>query len=400
MDRVTDLKLAATPLHARLQHRWPGEPFVVRVTEDAGAGDRESHCLLSPAVPERSGFRLALCRDGGEQPESGVLLLPSELDHLSSGDILRVNPVRGEIWVMYRRASGFNSILVTERCNSWCVMCSQPPRAANDDFLLDAWFQAIPLMDKETAELGITGGEPTLLGQRFLDLVASCAANLPQTGLHVLTNGRTFNYLSLAKALAAIRHHDLMLGIPLYSDLAWRHDYVVQAERAFDQTIRGILNLARCGVRVEIRIVVHRHTVERLVPLCEFIARNLPFVQHVALMGMEPIGFGRTNFDSLWIDPVEYQAQLKAGVSALRDHRLNVSVYNHQLCVLPHQLWPYARQSISDWKNVYLPECAQCEVQPECAGFFHSAVNAHSRAIRPIRLDELSNEPSTRSSSC
>jgi His-Xaa-Ser system radical SAM maturase HxsC len=255
-------------------------------------------------------------------------------------------------------------------------------------------------MDRGTTELGITGGEPTLLGQRFLELVATCAANLPDTGLHVLTNGRKFNYLSLARAVAAVNHHDLMLGIPLYSDLAWHHDFVVQAVGAFDQTIRGILNLARCGVPVEIRIVVHRHTVERLAHLCAFIARNLPFVRHVAIMGLEPIGFGKTNLDSLWIDAVDYQAELNAGVSTLRDHGLNVSLYNHQLCVLPQSLWPFARQSISDWKNVYLPECAECAVQGDCAGFFHSAVHAHSRAIRPIRQDELSTETSTRSSSC
>ena len=51
---------------------------------------------------------------------------------------------------------------------------------------------------------------------------------------------------------ASIGHHDIMVGIPLYSDLSTHHDYVVQADGAFDETIRGILNLKRAKARVEI----------------------------------------------------------------------------------------------------------------------------------------------------
>ena len=37
-----------------------------------------------------------------------------------------------------------------------------------------------------------------------------------------------------------------------------RHDYVVQADGAFDETVRGILNLKRQGVLMEVRVVVHK----------------------------------------------------------------------------------------------------------------------------------------------
>jgi His-Xaa-Ser system radical SAM maturase HxsC len=263
-------------------------------------------------------------------------------------------------------------------------MCSQPPTAADDRWLVDAWLQAIPLMSAETSELGITGGEPTLLGDAFLNLIAACNKHLPQTGVHVLSNGRLFNYLSFPQALSAIGHHDLVIGIPLYSDIAWQHDFIVQAPGAFDQTVRGLLNLARCGVRIEIRVVIHSLSIPRLAGIAAFIARNLPFVEHVALMGLEPIGFARSNLASLWADPIDYQAELDAAIAELAAHDLNVSIYNHQLCVLPPSLWSFARQSISDWKNVYLPTCEQCAVRDQCGGFFHSAVNSHSRAISPI----------------
>lgn len=61
-------------------------------------------------------------------------------------------------------------------------------------------------------------------------------------------------------------------------------------------------------------------------------------------------------------------------------------IYNHQLCLLDRELWPFAVQSISDWKNEYHPECLRCSVRESCGGFFFSAkyrTSAHIRAIRP-----------------
>jgi His-Xaa-Ser system radical SAM maturase HxsC len=184
--------------------------------------------------------------------------------------------------------------------------------------------------------------------------------------------------------LADLQHPDLVIGIPLYSDIAAKHDFVVQARGAFDQTIRGIMNLERCGVRVELRVVLHRQTADSLPRLARFIARNLPFVEHVALMGLEMMGYVRMNLDALWIDPVDYQAGLVECVRTLAKQRMNVSIYNHQLCTLDKELWRYSRKSISDWKNEYLEICQNCSVREACGGFFSSAKVKHSAYIRPI----------------
>jgi len=63
---------------------------------------------------------------------------------------------------------------------------------------------------------------------------------------------------------------------------------------------------------------------------------------------------------------------------------MNVSIYNHQLCVLDRQLWPFARQSISDWKNEYIAECDGCAVRHRCGGFFSSGTAMHSAHIRAL----------------
>lgn len=384
-------------LHARLPKRIDADPWVARVVR-TGATCLPDGCHDALFVENGQalipGFRAYLVPGHSDvapqELDRDAWPIPEELHYLSDGDIIRVSPRSGELWVMYRRASAFNSMLLTERCNSYCLMCSQPPKSGDDRYLVDAYLEAIPLMSPETRELGITGGEPTLLGDGLLEIIRSCKTYLPDTALHLLSNGRLFNYLTLCGEMAAIDHADLMVGIPLYSDLAHHHDFVVQADGAFDQTIRGIMNLARCGVSVEIRMVVHRQTVERLPQFARFVARNLPFVDHVALMGLEMMGFVRMNLDALWIDPVAYQVPLRQAVVHLRQHGLNVSIYNHPLCVLDHELWPVARKSISDWKNEYLDECVGCAVQDECGGFFASSSVRRSDHIRRLTADDLS----------
>jgi len=337
-----------------------------------------------PAQP----FALTLVRTPPSSSERshlprGTIGLAPELHYLTEGDVIRVTPDL-KISTLFRKNANAHSVLLTERCNSFCVMCSQPPRDIDDSYIVDDILEAIPLFDRGVGEIGFTGGEPTLLGPRFLELIRATKSYLPTSSLHILSNGRNFKNLDLAVDVATIGHPDLMIGIPLYSDIPAIHDFVVQADRAFDETIRGILNLKRCNVRVELRVVIHRHTVGRLTELCRFIARNLLFVDHVALMGLELMGFARSNLKDLWIDPFEYRDTLEQATRLLNQAGLRVSIYNHQLCVLTPASRRFSVKSISDWKNEYMPECLDCGSKSKCGGFFSSASLRYSKHIAPL----------------
>ena len=317
--------------------------------------------------------------------EIPLVLGVENLSYLADGDVIGIYP-NGFVRALYRRQSQHNFIFMTAQCNSFCLMCSQPPQTIDDAARINEHLRLIELIDPETEQLGITGGEPTLFRDDFLKLISRSKNCLPETSLHILTNGRMFYYRKFAERLGEIGHPRLMLGIPLYSDNDTDHDYIVQAQGAFEETVIGLHHLGRYRVPVEIRVVIHRQTVPRLRQLTEFIARNFPFAAHVALMGLEMSGFVHRNYDELWIDPFEYQNELKEAVDTLTFSDLNVSIYNHQLCLLDRSLWKYARKSISDWKNIYLSECENCFVKNQCGGFFQSAARKHSGYIKSIEL--------------
>jgi His-Xaa-Ser system radical SAM maturase HxsC len=369
--------------------------FIAKVTSNSNLPQplRAHHALrwtgATELLPE--GFGLVLI--SSDQPHAGMdserefcnlVRLAPELDYLKEHDVIKFSPASSGINVLYRHEANSNSFLVTERCNSFCIMCSQPPRDVDDHYLVDDMLEALPLIHPETHEIGITGGEATLLGDDFIKLIQASKAHLPRTSLHILSNGRNFKNLDLAKSVAKAKHHDLMIGIPLYADYSQLHDYIVQADGAFDDTIRGILNLKRCRVPVEIRVVIHRENYQRLPRLAEFIARNLLFVDHVALMGLELRGFAKSNLNAIWIDPFDYRDELTLAVETLARYQMRVSIYNHPLCVLSESARRYSVKSISDWKNDYLEECRNCKAIDRCGGFFSSNLNKPSGHIKAL----------------
>ena len=310
--------------------------------------------------------------------------LDGRYGYLAAGDVIALDPGSRRFRVLFRRASKHNSFLVTERCNHYCLMCSQPPRNVKDGWIIDEISDCIDLIDPATESIGFTGGEPLLERDRFLAVLRKMRDRLPVTAVHVLTNGRAFAEDAIATAWAEIRHPNLWAGIPIYAAVDHIHDYVVQAPGAFDETVLGILRLKDKGQRVEIRCVLHAITAPRLMQTCEWFARNLPFVDHVALMGLENTGFALANQELLWIDPLDYADDLAGGVQTLRAAGVHVSVYNLPLCLLDRSVWDVAVQSISDWKNGYLPVCDECGVRNRCSGFFSTGRPRISRGIRPI----------------
>jgi His-Xaa-Ser system radical SAM maturase HxsC len=313
----------------------------------------------------------------------GVHTTP-HVDHLREGDVVILRPKQGHVRTLYRRASPNNALFITERCNSDCVMCPQPPNSADDSFLVDENLRLIQLMDPSTELLGMTGGEPTLLKDDLIRIIQACRQSLPHTALHLLSNGRLFMYEDYAKRVAEAGGSALTIAVPLYSHLSQEHDKIVVAQDGFAQAITGLHHLAKYRQRLEVRVVIHAMNHHRLRALAEFIYRNLPFVAHVTFMQMEIKGYVKKNLQQLWVDPFEYQPELMRAVAYLDLVGMAVSVYNHQLCVLDQSLWPFARKAISDWKNIYLQDCEKCVEREHCGGLFASAETVHSAYIVPF----------------
>ncbi|GHU67075.1 hypothetical protein FACS189413_01200 [Bacteroidia bacterium] len=250
-------------------------------------------------------------------------------------------------------------------------MCCQPPTKQNDfDFFFEQNIALIKNAPKDLSIIGISGGEPTLSGERFFELISTIREYLPDTTIHILTNGRCFANEIYAQRLKEIGGNNLLLGIPIHSDSSLIHDKISGAKNSFNETIFGLYNLAAVDIPIELRIVINNLNYKRLNQLSDYIFRNLSFVNCVSFMAMEYIGFVVKNSKQVWIEPIEYMPYLKEAVLTLNSWNIDVAIFNLPLCLLPEELHTFARKSISDWKNKYAEVCYNCAKKNDCCGLF------------------------------
>lgn len=284
--------------------------------------------------------------------------------------------------------SNDNTLFCTEQCNNHCLMCCQPPQRQDDiDLLFQENVNRIKKAPKDISIIGITGGEPTLLGVKLIELIKLIRIELPNTDIHVLSNGRNFFDDSFARNVVEAGGERLIIGIPLHSDYAKDHDLIAGCKGAYNETVQGLYNLASYGACIELRIVVNRQNYQRLFEMSEFIRKNLPFVTWVAFMGMEYIGFAIKNARRIWIEPLDYIEPLQKAIHNMAEWNCRASIYNIPLCLLPIDLHPFAEQSISDWKQLFLKECDECALKDKCCGSFQTSIKPYV-GLHPIRAKE------------
>src|ERR1043165_6582314 len=115
-------RATTAPLEAPLtRHVW-------LVTDRNSVSPRRSLCaylLADDETPsERHDVYLRRHADTEGVAHAPVVGLPETLHHLSPGDVISLTPDGTRIRVLWRHRSRQNSVLLTERCDHYCIMCS------------------------------------------------------------------------------------------------------------------------------------------------------------------------------------------------------------------------------------------------------------------------------------
>ncbi len=309
-------------------------------------------------------------------------VVESDVKGFKEGDIIFVD-CYGKYRIVWDIDSEENCILVTESCNCRCQMCPQPPQKHNRQYLLMAK-KILSLLDaNKTKTICLTGGEPTLFENEFLEILKICKNKFSQTDIILLTNGKKFSDFNFTKKMSEIGLKKLLICISLHADTDDLHDSIVGIKGSFSQTIKGLFNLAKFKHQIEIRFVISRLNYKRMESFSHFLFRNFPFVLHIAFMGLEVTGYALDNYEKIWIDPFIYKIELKNAVQDLSRKSMNVSVYNIPLCLLEKDIWHFSRRSISVWKNAFLALCSNCFLKKECCGIFTTSNEYQSSNIKP-----------------
>ena len=289
------------------------------------------------------------------------------------GDVIEVNESK-RIEIHFSRERNDNALFITENCNCNCLSCPQPPVKKNDSaYFFNINRIIIESLDQNCRLLGITGGEPLIAGEYLFRTLQLINERLSNTEVQILTNGILLGNKEFFTNLSQFITSRYFWGIPLYSDFPNDHDSMVGHKGGFYYMINGLYNMAETEAKIEIRILLNSLTIKRIRELSKFIFRNLPFVSHVAFMGLENIGNATKNWNLLEMNYSRFSEELEESINFLSCWNIPVSIYNVPLCHLPHRLHQYSTVSISDWKRIYLSGCEHCLLRTNCGGLFKTS---------------------------
>lgn len=294
------------------------------------------------------------------------------------------------IRVLYRDDSEDNAIVVTNQCNSNCIMCPDPDiiRNTKENPDIKKILEQIECIPNDTSHITITGGEPGLLKEKLLEVLDKCKKCLPNTEFLLLTNGRVFSDVHFANKIAEVVPSNIRVAIPIYADNEKLHDEITRAKESFNQAVNGIKNLINRNIDVEIRIVVLKKNFEQLEQIAKFILREFPHTKIVNIMALEMMGNAYKNKDWVWVDFKDIKKYLYNACLTIIRSGIITNLYNFPLCNIDEKLYSLSRKSITDYKVRYKDGCDTCLIKESCGGFFNSTINIKDISIKPIKKEE------------
>ena len=291
------------------------------------------------------------------------------------------------IRVLYRDDSEDNAIVVTNQCNSNCIMCpdSDAVRNTKENPDIKKLLEQIRCIPDDTKHITITGGEPGLLKENLLKLLEECKRYLPNTEFLILTNGRVFSNTDFTNKLEESIPNNTRIAIPIYADNEDMHDEITRVKGSFRQAVVGIKKLIEKNIDVEIRVVVLKKNYKYLEKIANFIVKELPEVKMVNIMALEMTGNAYKNREQVWINFGEVKEYLYKACITIIKSGIITNLYNFPLCNLDERLYSVAHRSITDYKIRYKEKCEECRKKKNCGGFFNSTINVKDIEVKPIK---------------
>jgi His-Xaa-Ser system radical SAM maturase HxsC len=334
-------------------------PFVTRLRTDRSAGGPSDSFFLEgdEAGASFAGANGLLTVDGvpGTDLDGDVVLV-----QLNGAGTARMER-------LLRAGSLHNTLLVTERCDQLCVMCSQPPKKTHVD-RFDLFEEACLLAEPDIV-IGISGGEPTLYKDQLCGMMERVLGAREDLEFHVLSNGQHFEREDVERLRNPI-YRRVSWGIPLYAAEAALHDRIVAKPGAFARLEQSFAALLLAGARIELRTVLLATNLAVLPALARHVIARLRFIESWSIMQLENIGFAKNRWTQLYVDHRLNFDPVAAALDCAALHGVPARLFNFPRCSVPEPYRPQAAVSISDWKRKYMPPCTACREREQCCGFF------------------------------
>jgi len=281
-------------------------------------------------------------------------------------------------------------ICVWNKCNSKCLMCSNPSefqsRDSYKDYGFDALKQRIDKINLVDDKIILTGGEPTIHPE-FFKVISYIRKKFPNMIIELDTNGRRFYYPEFVKKLFSFNKINILTVLHGFN--AKTHDAVTRAPGSFSQTVEGIKNVFKyknLGLHnIELRIVVTKLTYKYIEKILTFAKKEFPEFDRIVIIFMEMEGQAKKNFKAVGLTYAEFQdyiPKIAKWIPKFKEFRF----YHFPLCIINYRLWKHTWRTLPDYEVTFLPECKNCLYKKYCLGIHKDYIEKiGAKEFKPIK---------------
>ena len=298
-------------------------------------------------------------------------------------------------------------VRLTRTCNNNCLFCLDADIRGKKVRGTDEVRKEIEDGIEEGCErLILSGGEPTLHPD-YVDFIA-LGERLGYGWIQTVTNGRMFAYREFARRAVAAGLDEATFS--LHGHRPELHDELVGVEGAFEQSTRGMQNLLKQGIVVNVDVVLNALNVPVLDDILQFyIARG---IREFDLLWMVPFGAAWRNRSRLFPDRTDALKSLHQAIGNARrkgvviwTNRLPAGLLEgHEYLVQdPHKIHDEVRGRRPEFERFlrtgevlecFQPQrCGQCPMQNFCQNLFELVGGLQKGRVPDIAVD-LGREPS------
>jgi len=296
-----------------------------------------------------------------------------------------------------------NYIQIIRKCNQACLFCSNPEnfyQLSRDEFRKELNY----LIEHNTTEIILTGGEPTLHKDLFYFIK------------YAFENGVVCRIITNGQKLADKRYIDKLadsglkqLHVSFYSFKPKVQNYLTQNPNSFVNLFKALNNLTKYHFQVDINCVINKYNAKHLDKNIIFILKNFPYIKHFIFNNLDPL-MNRTSENSHVIPRLaDFKVSLNKALIILKMSGKSFRVERVPLCFMLDfaEYSTETRKIVKDegriiyfldkrgkmlqdsdqFKYPSVKACKKCSLASICAGLYAADQYYDSKELEPQKVD-------------
>jgi MoaA/NifB/PqqE/SkfB family radical SAM enzyme len=262
-------------------------------------------------------------------------------------------------------------IPLTYDCNDNCISCPEHRIGSKKNPSFEDIKKKIDKIFFFPDVIFLNGGEPTLR-EDFFKILHYIDQKNPKE-INLLTNVKVFIYNGFAQKLKRIKN--LKIITTIYGHNSKTHNSITRTPESFEHKIMALKNLIDSGIRIELRILLHKINYQYIDDIANFLIQEFKGDDFVSLfiMNAKLTGVAGEYKNLVGEKLTKISSKFEKPLLKLKENGYNIGIFHFPHCSLPKSLWVYSKGfTAREGEAVFLGNCECCVKKKECAGVWKS----------------------------